>query len=231
MECTYHPGREADHECEICGKPLCDKCGEVCEECLAQMEGRIKLMNWEGWVYSFLSPRRAFRLGRMNSSFAGVCMNLLVGLINAGIIAALLVLAESMLTGQREGVMQIFNYTVPFLAFLAIWFLTALLSYSFAMLGGGTGNIKQHFYVLSLPIPFSPLLLGLMWACLNFVFSLHLSLGLLATVIAAAYVIQIQMSALREAHGFGTLQAAIGSIMPILICAIMLVLIFVGLRK
>jgi len=235
MECAYHPNREAVSKCSVCGKPLCKECGELCEECAARKklaeEGRVKLINWEGWVGSFITPAKTFRMNLMNSSLTGVSMNLLIGLINAGVIAALLVIGENVFFAKAVSLAQIFGYTTPFLAFLAVWFVITLIAYSFAMLAGGVGNVKQHFYTLSLPIPFSPVILWAAWGFLMFLFSLHLSAGLLGSLITAAYIVRIQTAAVGEAHKLGGIQAVITGTVPIVICGIMVVLISVVLRK
>ncbi|MEM3556042.1 MAG: hypothetical protein QXF56_04965 [Candidatus Micrarchaeia archaeon] len=230
MECAYHPEKEAVSECSVCGKPLCKECGSICEECLARKElaesGKVKLMNWEGWFGSFLTPTKTFRVNRMNSSFAGVCMNLLAGLVNAGVIASLLFIA----VGARDAIV-IFSYTTPFLEFLGAWLFIALISYPFAMIAGGMGSLKQHLYILSLPVPFSPVILGCLWLLLNFLFSIHLSVGLFGAIIATAYLIRIQTSGVREAHKLGGMQAMIAGTVPIVVCGIIAVLISAVLRK
>jgi hypothetical protein len=180
---------------------------------------KYKLLNWDGWLYSFLNPREAFRTSREGASLAGVSMNILVGLVNAGIIAVILVMAFGKQTdGQNaNSLMGVFSYTNQFIIFLSVWLIDAAVSYSFAVLAGGMGSIKQHLYILSMPLPLSPLVYILLATAFSFLLSLHISLGLLAAILIAFYIINIQITAMKETHKFGTLQAVISGLIPVII--------------
>jgi len=243
MECAYHPGKEAVSKCSKCGKPLCDECGKslgsLCSDCaVSQIKAgsvepaRHSLINWRGWIRSFAGQPMALRKNLEEASFAGIAMNLLVGLGIAGIISVLFVtLLGKPAEGQANGLMGSFAYTSLFLIFIFIWLINSLVSYSFAMLAGGVGSLKQHLYMLSLVIPFSPIAIGVIYAVLSFLFSLQIAVGILGAIFLGVYLTLIHANAMIETHKFKLMQAAISWVIP---CAISIVgvglLIFVTRR-
>jgi len=244
MECAYHPEKEAVSKCSKCGKPLCEECGKslgsLCPDCaVSQIKAnsgepvRRVLMNWRGWIYSFFSQPSSLRKSLGEASFAGVAMNILVGLVNAGIISVLFViLLWKPEEGQKISVlMDSFLYTSLFLVFILVWLINSLISYSFAMLAGGAGNLKQHLYMLSLVIPFSPIAIGVIYLLLSFLFSLQVAVGVLGAILLGIYLTVIHANVMIEAHKFKLMQAAISWLIP---CAISVVgvglLIFITRR-
>ena len=234
MECAYHRDRVAVSKCKKCGKPPCGECcaeGNLCEGCLSEIEtggetlGRKRLLNWKGWLYSIIFPGRTFRGNRAGASLAGVAMNILAGLVLAGIIAFLLV----SITGNP--LMSAFDYTTQFLIFVCIWLVNSLVAYSFSMLTGGMGSIKQHLYLLSLPLPLSPLLILFFGTLLNLSASSPIA-EMLVVVLIIVYVVNLQLSAVKEAHKFGNMQAAVSGLVPLALSgAVVGLLIFVLSRK
>ncbi|MCX6775775.1 MAG: B-box zinc finger protein [Candidatus Micrarchaeota archaeon] len=227
MECAYHPGKDAVSRCSECGKPLCEECGKAlgtrCPDCAVSQirassgeTARHSLMNWKGWIYSFIGYSASLRRSLEEASFAGVAMNILVGLINACIISVLFViLTAKPEEWQKVGtLMNSFIYTSLFLLFIGTWLINSLISYSFAMLAGGVGSLKQHIYILSLLIPFSPIFIVAVWELLSFLFSLQIGAGILATILLGMYLIRIHANAMMEAHKFKLMQAAISWSIP-----------------
>ncbi|MCX6777236.1 MAG: B-box zinc finger protein, partial [Candidatus Micrarchaeota archaeon] len=219
MECAYHPGKDAVSRCSECGKPLCEECkafGSRCSDCaVAQIRAsseetpRHSLMNWTGWFYSFIGHSASLRRSLEEASFAGITMNILVGVINACIVSVLFVILTAK-PGEWQEVgtlMNSFIYTSLFLLFMGTWLINSFISYSFAMLSGGVGSLKQHIYMLSLVIPFSPIFIVAVWELLSFLFSLEIGIGILATIILGVYLVRIHANAMMEAHKFKLMQA------------------------
>ncbi len=243
MECAYHPDKEAVAECSKCGRPLCEECSKnpntVCIDCSimpAKVEdenvAEVRLMNWDGWINSFVAPKKAFKTNNDLSSSAGIAMNLFVGLINAGILAFIMVIAGKPPAGESAGsLMGVFGYTTQFIIFLCIWLVTALVSYSFAMLTGGMGNLKQHLYLFSLLIPLSPLVILILAGVFGVLLSIHISILFLGVVFITIYFINIIIAAIEEAHRFGFLQAAVSGIIPVIIIGVAIGLLILAFRK
>jgi hypothetical protein len=227
MDCAYHPGKEAVAQCSKCGKPLCDECSKspdaMCIDCLiptnvyGEATSKIQLMNWEGWTKSFIASRKTFKESRKLTSSAGIAMNLLVGLVNAGIIAFLLAIVVKQPGESADLVTGTFVYITQFMVFLFIWLVIALVSYSFAMLAGGTGRLDVHLYLLSLLVPISPFILLLLEMLFGFIISLDILVVMVSTILVAIYVVYIMINAMEEAHGFGFLQAAGSGVLSVVV--------------
>jgi hypothetical protein len=240
MECAYHPDAEAVAHCSKCGRPLCEECSKspdnLCIDCSilpgkAEIEeiAGVRLVNWNGWINSYVTPNKAFKNSSEWTSSAGIAMNVLIGFINAGIIAFFLFIIGKTPPEAGGSIIGAFSYTTQFMIFLCVWFLMTLVSYSFAMLVGGMGSLKQHFYLLSLPIPLSPLAILVITGVLSILLSVHLSAVILGAIFITLYAINIVISAIHEAHRFGFLQAAVSGIIPVVIIgavAGLLILVF-----
>src|SRR5271157_3083221 len=155
MDCAYHPGEKAVAECSKCGRPLCKECsksaGGICIDCSIlpkKVEADIRLLNWGGWIGAFTGPDKEFKNISGSASFAGVAMNLLAGLVAAGIFSFLLVMLGVPPSGESAGSLAgVFMYTTQYIIFLFVWLITAMVSYSFAMLLGGMGSLEKHLYL------------------------------------------------------------------------------------
>jgi hypothetical protein len=237
MQCSYHPDKEAISKCSKCGRPLCEECGksQLCIDCAvmpskaAEEAGGIRLINWEGWITSFTSPKKALKNNIGSASYAGVAMNLLVGLVFAGALAFILTAAGKP-AGGDSSITGAFGYTTQFIIFLCIWLAFAIFSYSLAMLLSGMGSFKQHMYIFSLFIPLSPLVI---WV-IAWVFSILLSflaLDILFAVLLVVYTIGIIIATIQETHRFGFVQSAISSIIPVFIICCVVGLLIVAPRK
>jgi hypothetical protein len=226
MQCAYHPDKEAIAECSKCGRPLCDECSKssnsLCIDCAIlpdeaekEEDRESRLMNWNVWINSFITPSKAFKTGKEQASSAGIAMNLLVGLVNAGILAFLLVIIGKPPPEVGAGsLVDAFGYTTLFMMLLAVWLALTLGSYSFAMLVGGMGSLKQHIYMLSLPVPMLPLAILVLWLVLWVMLSINAALLILGVVFATLYVMDILIAAMKETHRFGFLQAAVSGVIP-----------------
>jgi hypothetical protein len=239
MECAYHPEKEAVSVCSKCGRPLCDECSKspdnLCIDCSilpseadAEETAELRLMNWNGWISSFLRPRKAFEKSGRCASFAGTAMNLLAGLVNAGIVSLLLLIIGKAPAGAGAGLLEGFSsYTNLFMIFLFMWLATALISYSFAMLVGGMGSLKQHLYMASLVIPLSPFAILLLVGFLSFLYSINIAVLILGVVLITVYIMDIAIVAIQEAHRFGFLQSAVSGVIPVIITGAAGLLMFV----
>ncbi|NYZ79506.1 hypothetical protein H0N99_05150 [Candidatus Micrarchaeota archaeon] len=239
MECAYHPGEKAVAQCSKCGRPLCEECSKypdrICIDCSIspkKVETAIRLINWGGWIGAFTEPDKEFKNSGELASFAGVVMNLLVGLVTAGILAFLLVILGKPPSEESAGSLTgVFVYTTQYIIFLLLWLITAMVSYSFAMLVGGMGSLKKHLYLLSLVIPLSPLVILILGGVLGFLYAIHLSVAFLGAIFVTVYIVNIFIKAVREAHRFGLLQASVSSTVSLItIAAAVGLLIFVFRR-
>jgi hypothetical protein len=239
MECAYHPGEEAVAQCSKCGRPLCKECSmlpeRICVDCSIlpkNVEAGIRLINFSGWIGAFIEPSKEFKNSGELASFAGVAMNLLVGLVTAGIVAFLLVMLGNPPSGESAGSLAgVFVYTTQYMILLVILLVTAMVSYSSAMLAGGMGNLKKHLYLLSLVIPLSPLVILILGGLLGFLYSVEPLFAILGIIFITLYIFSMLINAVREAQGFGLLQASVSSTVPlVIISATVGLLIFVSRR-
>jgi hypothetical protein len=239
MDCAYHPGEKAVAQCSKCGRPLCRECSKspekICIDCSIlpkKVEAGIQLINWSGWIGAFIGSGNELKNSGELASFAGVAMNMLVGLIIAGIVAVFLVILGIPPFGGSAGSLAgIFVYTTQYIVFLFFWFITAMISYSFAMISGGMGSLKKHLYLFSLIIPLSAVVIMILGGLLSILYSVQFSFAILGAVFITLYIFNIFISTVREAHGFGLLQASISSTVPLgIISAAVGLLIFIFRR-
>ncbi|NYZ76191.1 hypothetical protein H0N98_02985 [Candidatus Micrarchaeota archaeon] len=229
MECAYHPEKEAVATCSKCGRPLCEDCGgspdTICIDCSILPSETEKeetagstLMRWNAWANLFISPNKVFKKSSKKASSAGIAMNLLVGLVNAGILAFLLFITGKPPPGESAGsIIGIFGYTTLFLILLAVWLAVTLVSYSFAMLVGGMGSLKQHIYMLSLVIPMLPFVILIIGGALWLLLLMSVAILILGAIFVTLYAMGILIAAIRETHRFGFVQAAVSGVIPVVV--------------
>lgn len=127
--------------------------------------------------------------------------------------------------------MGAFNYATQFMIFLFVWLVAAMVSYSFAMLVGGMGSLKQHLYMLSLPMPLAPLIILLLTGVLGVLYSIQISALILGVILITVYIVNILIAAMKEVHRFGFMHAAVSTTIPFVIVGSVVVLLMFVFRK
>ena len=170
------------------------------------------------WKGALLNPEQVFAQQKNSGGFVKAGLMLaLAGALFALISAILTHNFVLMLLG-----FSLFLVAVPITAFIA-----TVIVYVFARILGGTGTLRQQFYLFAVML--SPVLMLI--ALLDVLYIIPLVGGLIRGAIVFAldiYAVYMLSLSLKTVHGFGNLKAILAWLLPLLIVTI-LVAIFVAM--